>query len=348
MSEHRHDRPWWQLRDDHLLVFLLRRNFDFGKALTRAGQPALAVKAFSSAIDISEKILLDSCGYKSYRNRQSDGSTVLGSALRTPCVPRSPNKSPSGKAGYAAAIYITSQPPVSSVGSPSKTSLTPIANTAEILAQHVERSTASIFDELIDVITAESRPRVTLQRARPLPPSIVPGSQMYSDGRDSAHRVNRATLLTIPDPHASYNRLAYKVSRAIGLLHSRAICRKEVVRLRLAAVHERGKVFQELNQHIAAIADFTDVLCSSPGTTAAFFRRGLSLRSLRCFMFAADDLETARTSTPRDDRFNVNYHDLTSGASTPRGCFEDEHDGSIVGLDGDAESAVSRLFIGAD
>lgn len=158
-----------------------------------------------------------------------------------------------------------------------------------------------------------------------------------------------ATHLLDDERHVAYNRLAFKFARALKALNGACAAFEGIVRLRIAATHERAKALQALGLHEAAVSDFTDVLGNSPSAVAAFFRRGLSLRAIRCYSAAADDLETARSVVPRDERFNVNYYALRDSdvAAVAESAAGEEPPGAVIGLDGDADVAVGRLYVGS-
>jgi hypothetical protein len=115
---------------------------------------------------------------------------------------------------------------------------------------------------------------------------------------------------------------------------------RDALRLRLSATHERAKVLQLAGRHIEAVSDFTDVIVNCPTASAAFFRRGLSLRLMRCFTCAADDLETARTMLPRDQRFNVNYHALHDITAIVVNAAGEEPISDVVGLPDNARREI--------
>jgi tetratricopeptide (TPR) repeat protein len=145
---------------------------------------------------------------------------------------------------------------------------------------------------------------------------------------------------------ASYNRVAFKLTRVFKTLNSSCSEFEDIIRLRVAAMHERAKALQTLGRHEAAVEDFTDVLGHSPGAVSAYFRRGLSLRTLRCYSAAADDLETARSVIPRNERFSVNYFALRDVDAAAASFAGEEAPSAVMGLDGDADAAVGHLYVG--
>ena len=62
----------------------------------------------------------------------------------------------------------------------------------------------------------------------------------------------------------------------------------------IAAIHERAKTLQELNNHPQAIEDFNTVLKHQPNNARARFRRGFSLKAVKKFQLAAEDFEAAK------------------------------------------------------
>ena len=94
-------------------------------------------------------------------------------------------------------------------------------------------------------------------------------------------------------------------ANAEGALH--------LVLQRISARHERAKSLQMLEQHAAAVADFSDVVESCPACANALFRRGVSQRALGEFDKAATDIELAKVLTPSYEAravLNLNYNGI--------------------------------------
>lgn len=75
-------------------------------------------------------------------------------------------------------------------------------------------------------------------------------------------------------------------------------------------IHERAKAYQMIEEHAAAIDDFTTVIKKNPNNAHAYFRRAFSLKALKQYKEAADDFETAKEKDPLNQKLVVNYKKL--------------------------------------
>ena len=120
-------------------------------------------------------------------------------------------------------------------------------------------------------------------------------------------------------------------ANAEGALH--------LVLLRISARHERAKSLQMLEQHAAAVADFSDVIESCPAGANARFRRGVSQRALGDFDRAAADIELAKMLTPSYEQralLNLNYNGLADVGAVVLVAAGEEPEPLVRGCDDEA------------
>ena len=111
---------------------------------------------------------------------------------------------------------------------------------------------------------------------------------------------------------------------------------RELVLMRISARHERAKALQMLEQHAAAVADFSDVIESCPACANALFRRGVSLRALGDFDRAAADIELAKALTPVFEaraQLNLNYLGIADVGAVVLVAAGEEPETPVRGID---------------
>lgn len=75
-------------------------------------------------------------------------------------------------------------------------------------------------------------------------------------------------------------------------------------------VHERAKAYQIIEEHGAAVEDFSAVIKKNPKNAHAYFRRAFSHKALKAYPEAADDFEKAKLLDPLNPKLVVNYKKL--------------------------------------
>lgn len=84
-------------------------------------------------------------------------------------------------------------------------------------------------------------------------------------------------------------------------------------------MHERAKAYQIIEEHQAAVEDFSLVIKKNPKNAHAYFRRAFSLKALKVsslpntlqkYPEAADDFEKAKELDPLNPKLVVNYKKL--------------------------------------
>lgn len=323
-----------------------------------------AVESFTSSIAVSEAMLTRRFPgkYNTYRASSTELSRsvcssggvgsprkLISSMRASAESPPSPKRASPGRAFFA-------NPASSVVTGPALDDH--LSGTKGTLAHFIEPTISSLFHDLVALLLASDSalPMASQQRVESSQicynvtsessrsPSTFAADASASSATTARVSSPRRQVATPEQQRKNYNRLAYRLSRALKNKNAQCSGLHDILRLRTSAIHERAKALQVLLRHTEAVEDFTDLLANAPCTTSAFFRRGLSLRALRCYSFAADDLETARATLPRDERFNINY--LVLNDTTFPSHVGEEPPSAILGLDGDADVGITRLYIG--
>jgi tetratricopeptide (TPR) repeat protein len=66
-----------------------------------------------------------------------------------------------------------------------------------------------------------------------------------------------------------------------------------------------------IDEHEAAIDDFSLVIKKNPKNAHAYFRRAFSLKALKRYNEAADDFEMAKALDPLNQKLVINYKKLS-------------------------------------
>jgi hypothetical protein len=317
-----------------------------GLAHARDGKLTDAIEAFTCTADQAERIQLRcDCSCRSYRR----SLLALRSTVASTVSERS-TADISGLMRLGVALHSAADAFTRMGFAPAKRSEGGQTSPVSLSGAMCELPLADQFCMLVDALLAEktdgSLPALASYgmhaSARTVTSPLRASSPTTATGFLAPPRksCDRGAVMSSTQRLALCQKLAFRFSRVLmksraGLQGSgaAAAAARGALQLRLLACHERAKALQLAGRHAEAVEDFTDFLVNCPGATSAFFRRGFSLRALRCFACAADDLETARTMIPRDERFNINYSGLQNVQAIVVNAAGAEPSYSIVGLE---------------
>jgi tetratricopeptide (TPR) repeat protein len=326
VSPGQHPRRDTELTLQLCLSMLFCRYHSLGLACSQAGRALQAIDSFSQAADLAECLQME---------------------LDPSCEPY--------RCKYAKVVPASTTLPVGAVEPLVVSQKLPFTTEGASLPVPMSTTLAQQFDELIKTLLTESSVSESTAESGPqaLRSVVAVAAQLSTRVglfSTSPASVAPSSLATNSQLLALCQKRAFRFSRVLLKTRTLALAgddlarrgARDALRLRISATHERAKVLQLVGRHADAVADFTDVLVNCPSATAAYFRRGLSLRALRCYVSAADDLETARTMLPRDARFNVNYNVLQDIRAIVVNAAGEEPLCMIIGLEDERDGAPAK------
>lgn len=319
-------------------AFQARLYFSVGLSLANADKYSDAVTAFSAAIDALDPL----CSVHGRRHQKNgndaddEGQTIFGTermsrqlaaALATAALRmdapklRLPNEAVSDNADEATRRARSKAAADSAIAHAAETkSVTPLSTGVGAALRGLAKNSGS-----------GKRVKGAMGKwAHKARTNITPGTSINALKQAEQASIDAGITVTTP-----LRNLGARERYLADLVQVNATSSPALVRLRIAAIHERAKARQMLHFHREAISDLTEVLASCPTSAHALLRRGLSYKALSEYVAAAEDIETARTliAPELQKTFQLNYAGIGDVNTVVFCAAGEEVDYPILGID---------------